>query len=488
MAAVAAPVGGGRTDRAPAGPGGRPRPGLRGPSAATAAGLGLALVALVLGLRPLSDNSFLTHVATGRLLLDGGVPTADPYTFTAAGHPWVVQSWLASLGYGVVDRLAGGTGLLLLNGLLCAALTGLVWRLTRPAGALAGRALVGALVVGMGASAWLERPFLMAIVLLAVALVAAEGGLRPGWLVPVGWVWVNVHGSFPLGLVAVALLAAGRRLDGDRPATEVRAGAALAAGMLLGALNPLGPRLLWFPVLLLGRSDVLRHVAEWQPPTFAYTWQWLFLALAAVAALGALRGRSWRVALPTAAFTGLALLSARNLAVAAVVLVPGAAAALRVDGRTGEGRSPRTALAAAGIVAVAAVALVAAAGRPAFSFDRYPVAALAWAGERGLLAPEARLVAPDTVGNYRELTEGAHAAVFLDDRYDLFPREVLDDYLVLVHGGPGWEGVLDRWGAGAVVWPRSLPLAGLLDSSPSWRVAWDDVAWVVAVPQSSIAA
>lgn len=162
-------------------------------------------------------------------------------------------------------------------------------------------------------------------------------------------------------------------------------------------------------------------------------------------------------------YTGLALLSARNLAVAAVVLVPGAAAALRVHGRAGEGRSPRTAVAAVGLAAVALVAVVAAAGRPAFSFSRYPVAALAWAGERGLLAPEARLVAPDTVGNYRELTEGARAAVFVDDRYDMFPRAVVDDYVLLVRAGAGWEDVLERWDAGAVVWPTSLPLAGLLD-------------------------
>jgi hypothetical protein len=447
------------------------------------AGSAFVLVALVLGLRPLSDNSFLTHVATGRLLLEGGIPRADPYTFTAAGHPWVVQSWLASLVYGLVDRWAGATGLLLLNGGLCATLTALVWRLTRPASALAGRALVAALVVGMGTSAWLERPFLMALVLLAVVLVAADGGVRPAWLLPVGWAWVNVHGSFPLGLVVVALLAAGRRLDGDRPATEVKAGVWLAAGMALGAVNPLGPRLLAFPVELLGRAEVLRHVSEWQPPTFAYTWQWLFLGLVGLAAVAAARGRSWRAALPAVVFTGLALMSARNLAVAAVVLVPGTAAGLAVRGTSGDRRSPATALAAVALAAVAVLAVVGAVGRPAFSFDRYPVAALDWAGERGLLEPDARLVAPDTVGNYRELTEGARAAVFFDDRYDVFPSALVDDYVVLVKAGPRWDDVLDRHGAGAVLWPRSLPLAAALEASPGWRVAWDDGAWVVALPR-----
>lgn len=482
MTAVVAPEAGDRGGHAPTGPGGRHRSGRRAPSAAAVTGGAFVVAALVVGLRPLSDNSFLTHLATGRLLLDGGVPTTDPYTFTTAGEPWVVQSWLASLVYGVVESVLGTPALVVLHGGLCAAVTALAWRLSRPAGTLVARALLAALLVGMGSSAWLERPFLMGIVLLGVVLLAADGGLRARWLLPAGWVWVNVHGSFPLGVLALVLLAAGRRLDGERPVTELGALRWLVAGVLLGAVNPLGPRLLVFPVELLGRSDVLRHIEEWQPPTFEYTWQWLFLGLVAVTGLAVLRRRSWRSALPAVVFTAMALLSARNLAVAAVVLVPAAAAGLRVGGRTGDGRSGATTLAAWGLAAVALVATVTTLGRPGLSFDRYPVAALEWAGDRGLLDAGTRLVAPDRVGNYREVTEGAHAAVFVDDRYDLFARPLVDDYVTLVVAGEGWEDVLARWDAGAVLWSRSMPLADAIDGSAAWRVVWDDGRWLVALP------
>ena len=40
---------------------------------------------------------------------------------------------------------------------------------------------------------------MIGLVLLAVTLIAAEGGLDPRWLVPVMYIWVNSHGSFPLG-------------------------------------------------------------------------------------------------------------------------------------------------------------------------------------------------------------------------------------------------------------------------------------------------
>ena len=50
------------------------------------------------------------------------------------------------------------------------------------------------------------------------------------------WLWVNVHGSFPLGLVALAALAIGRRLDGASPTVELAAPLKWAViGTALGA-------------------------------------------------------------------------------------------------------------------------------------------------------------------------------------------------------------------------------------------------------------
>ncbi len=74
-------------------------------------GLGFALWGLHIGLDRLSDNSFLTHLATGRLILDHGVPRTDPYSFTANGQPWVVQSWLASVIYAWIESWFGANGI-----------------------------------------------------------------------------------------------------------------------------------------------------------------------------------------------------------------------------------------------------------------------------------------------------------------------------------------------------------------------------------------
>ena len=75
-----------------------------------------------IGLRPLDDNSFFTHLATGRLIFHSGIPHADPYLFTAHEPPWVVQSWLASVVYWTIVRTWAFAGLLTLTAALTAVL------------------------------------------------------------------------------------------------------------------------------------------------------------------------------------------------------------------------------------------------------------------------------------------------------------------------------------------------------------------------------
>src|SRR5687767_7206738 len=109
------------------------------PSLGTVCGQVVVLIAALIGTSELHDNSFLTHLATGRLLLDegigqlwGGMP--DPYTFTSGGRNWVVQSWFASVLYAGAEDVAGAAGIRVLTALTCAALGALAWRLTRSAG------------------------------------------------------------------------------------------------------------------------------------------------------------------------------------------------------------------------------------------------------------------------------------------------------------------------------------------------------------------
>lgn len=459
---------------------------MRVPTLATLVGAVFGLWGLIIALQPLQDNSFLTHLATGRYILDHGIPSRDIYSFTAPHTAWVVQSWVVSVILALADKAGGGQGIHVVLAVVTVALALLVWRLTRPADRLIGRIIAAALVLGVGAGTWAERPLLFGLLFFALALLAADGGLDPRWLVPVMWLWANIHGSFPLGLVALAAMAIGHRLDTGEWGRELTALKWAAIGTALAVINPLGPKLLVFPIHLLGRNDVLQNVIEWQAPRFQVTSERIFLVQIMVAIALLSRRPSWRAALPLAVFTGAALLGSRNVPVSSLAILPGLAVGLadvgtvRGDTRPSVGRVALAALLALGV-------LIGVAGLGAKQYDvaAYPVDALAWMRTHGLDVRETRVVSRDYVGNYLEAVYGTEANVFIDDRVDMYPPELSKEFVTLLHGGVGWERVIDRHHADAVLWEARSPLGQLLEESPAWRVVYADEKWLVACRRSA---
>ncbi len=464
----------------------------RHPSLNAVVALCFVVVGLRIGLAPLHDNSFMTHLATGRLILDhGSIPRTDPYSFTAFGRAWTVQSWGASVIYGSLERIGGLAAIRAFVGVCCALLALLAWRLTRPAGGLVPRLLLGVLLLGIGANLWAERPLLLGLLCLGAVLLAAEGDLDPRWLVPVMWFWVNVHGSFPLGLVALGVFAVGRFLDRERPTVELRALGWAVGGTLLGALNPLGVRLLVFPLELLQHREAFSQITEWQPPTWGTPAEWFFavqLALAVVICLW--RGRRWRVALPVLVFGVASLVSVRNVAQASFVMLPGMAYCLAGLG-TIDGRRRPAILRPVAIVVVAFAVLMSGLSlltQPDTDLSGYPEEAVTWMHGHDLLGLQDRVVSRDYVGNYLEARYGPDKVrVYLDDRVDMYPLSVIEDYTVLIDPHGGYQAVLDRARASAVLWDRSSSFGRWLErqgrgAHPTWRIVHRHGDWLVAVP------
>jgi len=447
-------------------------------------GLVVTLAGLLIGLQRLQDNSFLTHLATGRLIVESGVPSTDPYSFTAHGVPWTVQSWLASVVYALVEDVAGLAGIRILVGLGSAFLAYLLWRLTRPAGAVVARAALVMPVMVIGCEMWTERPMLYGFVGLAVVALLADGEGKAWWCVPLFAVWVNVHGSFPLGLVLVGTLLVGRRLDRQSPRRELQVLGWSVLGVLLGAVNPIGPRLLVFPLGLLAKSDVLAFIDEWKPADFADTTTKVLVAQVAVALVLGLRLRSFRALLPTAVFFVAALLGSRNVGPASIVALAGMAPGLRGIG-SDRGDEPKPVFRAAALV-VGALAVLATFGAlfggPQTALDGYPTDAVAWMDAHGYMEPDSRVITRDFVGNYLEARYGTDVRVFMDDRYDMFPRPVVDDYIDLVRGNGDWTEIAARWDADAVLWDEDTDLYGRLAAAEDWDVVYRDDRWIVAVP------
>ena len=82
---------------------------------------------LTLGPRLLGDPDSYSHVAVGRwILAHGAVPTADPFSFSVHGTPWITFEWLSEVIYAAVYALSGWSGVVALAAAAIALAVGLL--------------------------------------------------------------------------------------------------------------------------------------------------------------------------------------------------------------------------------------------------------------------------------------------------------------------------------------------------------------------------
>ncbi len=290
------------------------------------------------------------HLRTGALIAESGaVPTADPYTYTVPGAPWIDIHWLFQLGLHGLYRLGGHDAVVVAKVALVWALLGILatigWR--RDAPVVTVFALGSMLLVAC--DRFMPRPELPSFVLLAsvLALLDRDARREDAWvfaIVPLQIVWVNLHSLFALGIAICAMAFAAELVrplvvPGDRWQTRrLRRLGLLTALVALASLA--NPNLLdgaLYPVQQLGmigppegRGLFGSLIAELIPPlalqTFMTPLTLLVAASLAVLSFAAM-ALNWRRTsaldpLLWVAFLYLALGAYRNLALFAIVAVP----------------------------------------------------------------------------------------------------------------------------------------------------------------------
>lgn len=158
------------------------------------------------------DGDVSWQIAAGEWILrNGRIPTSDPFSYTAAGHPWVAMEWLSEILFAAVFRTAGYAGLATIVAAAAMATFGIIFfYLQRRASPLLIAATLLALSFVLAPLA-LARPHVLAWPLLAgwtvLLLYFAEGGKPPPlWTTLLLVVWTNLHASFPLSLPIAAAI------------------------------------------------------------------------------------------------------------------------------------------------------------------------------------------------------------------------------------------------------------------------------------------
>jgi hypothetical protein len=438
----------------------------------------------------LNDPGTFWHVELGRQILQAGdVPRADTLTYTREGAAWVDQSWAFDVMLAAVVDHWGWSGAVAVSALGLAWLYGALARSLSQEGASPPvAAAVAVLAAGIGAIHFLARPHLLtfAFVFATLRLCRAyhASGDRAFWAVPALMVlWANVHGGFLAGPVIVATAALGHAVSGPWDAARMRRLAGFGVVFVLSVLaplaNPYGLGLYRHVIYLLFQSGLPEIIAEYQPAPFGHVeariLEWVVLALVALPSFSRQRMDRYDLA-HTLVWMHLALGTARHIPLFALAVAPGLARL--VDGLLTPSTDPEADRALGRwtwwpvVVSVGVLVAVGAGARLGRLDPRHwPLAAVAVLDRQPV---SERLFHEQDWGGLIAAQCAPKRRTYLDDRFELFGKPALLEYLDALQGGPAWDALRDRHGF-QLVWIRpDRPLARRLLAEPEWDVLYRD--------------
>jgi tetratricopeptide (TPR) repeat protein len=144
------------------------------------------------------------HIKTGEWIWQQHhFPRGDPFSYTAAGQPWIAHEWLFGLIAFLAWRTVGLAGLIGLKASLVVVLLALTAWTARARGATAGMTiLVLGAAYAISRHRFDERPELISLCLaVGFLLINAKSRERPRLLLllpALQWIWVNLHGGTAL--------------------------------------------------------------------------------------------------------------------------------------------------------------------------------------------------------------------------------------------------------------------------------------------------
>jgi hypothetical protein len=432
----------------------------------------------------LRDPDIWWHLADARLLFSTGhFIQTEPYSFTVAGQPWINPEWLAELPYWFGYRATGFCGIYLVAWLaICANILLVYWRsfrATRSADASFWAAGIGFVLMAVNVGPRTIAFGYMALSLEMLILEAAgHGNRRLLWLLPpLFCLWVNLHGTWLIGLALLALYsAAGYAHVGmgalqqqpfssaDHRRHAVIVGASIAALFV----NPYGWRLVWNPLdMILNQRVNIATVAEWKPLNVGTLEGATLVIVIVLMVLANLKcGRTWTLFdLAVVVFGCYAAVDhVRFLYLAAVLIGP--ALAMDIARSFSPEPNQKTIPAMNALIAAAALGFVAVmfpseTKLQARLSEEFPLHMI------GAIQPGWRTFNTDYVGGMMAFESRPS---LIDSRVDTFEHNgVFQNYLAAMNLDKSLE-VLDFYRLDHALLATGQPLDYLLERTPGWAV------------------
>lgn len=436
--------------------------------------------------RLLADPDIWWHLADARILFTTHhFIHVEPYSFSVAGERWVNPEWLSEVPYWLGYHAFGLVGIFVVTYLaLSANVIFLYWRgrlMSRSPGVALWLAPLGFVLMWVNAGA---RTILIGYLALSIEMAileAAERGRTRGlWLLPpLFCVWINLHGSWIIGLAVFVLYLVCGLFRVDTGAFQQQAFARVDRSRLLAVLgvslaglfiNPYGWRLIWNPFdMMLNQKLNAANASEYQPLNLGgFIGKAVVLTIVLMLIANAVRGRKWKIfeiALVLFAWYA-AFCHARFTFLAAVLTIPLLAVDVTRAFFPVTEQEQKTIPVMNGVIAVLALCVI------AWYFPNeeqmkkglaatYPLQTI------GSIEPAWRTLNEDLLGGIMDFEK---KPTFVDTRWDTFEHHgILKDYLTVLRERDSVK-ILDKHQIDHVLMHYDQPFIYLLERSPEWRV------------------
>lgn len=228
-----------------------------------------AIVFLSYGYTEMQGSDLWWHIAAGREILQTKTLwMVDDWSFSSPGSVWRNHEWLADIVFYIWTQLFGVATLVYWKWLVVVATFGVLQQVCyRSSGSLAASLLCAGIAIAIAAPFIDVRPHLYSLLNFSVLLLLLLNRPPVVWkLVLLFVVWVNLHGGFFFGLMALGILIFPWRnlsLETFKPALTV---GLICAGVCL--LNPSGIKSFLYPLTYaFDSSSPFKTLGEWLPPS-----------------------------------------------------------------------------------------------------------------------------------------------------------------------------------------------------------------------------
>jgi hypothetical protein len=448
----------------------------------------LAYLVFLLSRRNLADPDLWWHLRNAQYLLTTGhLPVVDSYSYTAPGATVLPFEWLSEIPYYLAYKWAGLPAVFVLVFLICTAIVLGVFRLSY----LASHDIKNSFVVTVGGAVMAAisigaRTLLFGWLYLVTLLLILEAVRREDWkwlwlVPPLFCLWVNSHGSWPMGMVLFGIFIAAGLVKGcwgqvyaaPWSAQQLRK-LLITAAVSVAALfvNPFGYHLVIFPFkVMFASGSGIGSIQEFASVDFQTPWGKVMMALILGVLLVALFSRErWRLdevaRIMLALYYSLAYV--RFIFLAGILAPPVFAKRLKLMSpydRSSDRRLPN----AAALAFLLCLFIVSLPHPSRLPYPvKYPERAVAYMKTNRI---QGRVFHEWVWGGYL-IWHAPELKVFIDGRGEPY-GSVFKDYLSAI-SNQNPQAVLDKYQVEYVLMPTDSPLAKFLESSPKWTVRYSD--------------